>query len=160
MSRENPTSADALRWVAHDPDRLAKVRAQLGLSRADAEARGACAPNPYQGTGTGKRSKYGNRPGIVDGIPFDSQKEIGHYGALCLCEKAGTVRWFVPRKELPRKPVYVIEGGTYEPDFVVFYADGRMEVQDVKSPATRREKGYRRSRAQMKERYGIEIVEV
>jgi len=37
---------------------------------------------------------------------------------------------------------------------------GHVEIQDVKSPATKREKGYRRSKAQMRERYGIEVTEV
>ncbi len=38
-----------------------------------------------------RRSKYGNRKTVVDGITFDSQREARHYQELCLREKAGEI---------------------------------------------------------------------
>lgn len=48
----------------------------------------------------------------------------------------------------------------YVADFVVTYADGRVEVVDVKSVITRRNPVYVIKRKLMAERLGIKIVEV
>ena len=48
----------------------------------------------------------------------------------------------------------------YRADFVVLRNDGRYDVVDAKSDATRKDKVYRLKKRQMKEVLGIEIVEV
>ena len=97
-----------------------------------------------------RRHKYNAKSTTVDGIRFDSKREAYHYEALKLLHTAGDVLWFA------LKPVFVIEGGRYIPDFIVAYRD-RLAIEDVKGVRTPL---YRRAKKQMLERYGIEVVEV
>ena len=100
----------------------------------------------------GKRSKYRNVKTVVDGITFDSRRESQRYSVLQLLRKGGQVRWFT------RQVPFRLEGGvTYRADFLVVWADGSVTVEDAKGTATR---VYINKRKQMKERYGIDIVEV
>lgn len=82
-----------------------------------------------------KRSKYGNKKIVVDGITFDSKLEAKRWGELKLLERAGEIR------DLSRQPRYPIEVkghhiGVYYGDFS--YIDGPIRVcEDVKSPPTK-----------------------
>lgn len=106
-----------------------------------------------------KRSKYGNIPTMVDGVRFASKSEAEHYMRLKLlanpridCHPHERVKWFV------LQPIFVLaEGITYRPDFLVVYADGRIETQDVKGALT---KEYRIKKKLLRSVHGVEIVEI
>lgn len=102
----------------------------------------------------------------MDGIRFDSRAEAQHYGELVLLKRAGIVT------QITIHPAYLIvnpyrhpttgkpvRGVNYVADFYVVYADGRKEVQDVKSEATRT-KLYLLKKKLFESKYGIPIVEV
>jgi len=94
-----------------------------------------------QALGIEAPSKYRSRKEVVDGIIFDSRKEANRYRELCLLKRAGEVTW------IELQPVFVLQEGfrhegkrhrpiTYRADFRVTYADGRVEVEDVKGMCT------------------------
>ncbi|MBM3956594.1 MAG: DUF1064 domain-containing protein [Gemmatimonadetes bacterium] len=106
------------------------------------------------GEGPGRRSKYGARPTVVDGVRFDSRREARRYEDLTSFRAAGTVRWFA------WQPAFILPAGVlYKADFVVAWADGRISVEDVKSPATRT-KVWRLKRRQVEALYGVEVEEI
>ena len=85
--------------------------------------------------------KYGNRKTVVDGIIFDSKKEAEHYTKLLAMIAAGYVT------RITRQPRYELQGSfekdgkkfrkmEYVADFEVTYADGHVEVIDVKGMRT------------------------
>ena len=88
-----------------------------------------------------------------DGILFASQKEARRYDDLMLLRKAGEVELV-----LLQTPVHFPGGGKYVMDFLVFWADGSVTFEDVKSVATRTE-SYRFKKRLVKETHGIEITE-
>lgn len=105
-------------------------------------------------TGKPKASKYGNVRTVVDGITFDSKREAEHYVALKAMRAAGAVLWFT------RQVPFYLPGKTkYVADFVVAFADGRAEVQDVKSEGTKTAI-YNMKRKQVREIHNVEIVEI
>lgn len=125
-----------------------------------------------------KRSKYGNRKTVVDGVIFDSKKEAQRYRELLLLERAGTIT------DLQRQVKYVLipaqrewvneiyTKGTkkghfksgkvlekecsYIADFV-YIQNGAYVVEDTKGVRT---EAYKIKRKLMLERYGIQIQEV
>lgn len=111
-------------------------------------------------------SKYLAKKTMCNGILFDSKAEAKHYSELKLLEKAGIIA------SIELQPKYLILDGykcpltgrkipatTYTADFLVTYADGRTEVVDVKSEATKTPV-YRLKRKMFESKYGIGIVEV
>lgn len=125
-----------------------------------------------------RRSKYGNRKTVVNGIEFDSQKEARRYQELRLLEQAGRISdlrlqvkyVLIPAQRAPsfeiyksgpnkgrRKPGKVLENEcAYIADFV-YTQDGNEVVEDAKGMRTA---VYRIKRKLMLERYGIQIKEV
>lgn len=125
-----------------------------------------------------RRSKYGNRKTMVNGIEFDSQKEARRYQELRLLERSGRIsnlRLQVKYVLIPtqraasfevyksgpqkghRKPGKVLENEcAYIADFV-YTQDGSEVVEDTKGMRTA---VYRIKRKLMLERYGIQIREV
>lgn len=83
-----------------------------------------------------RRSKYGNRKTVVDGITFDSKKGA-HQGH------------FKPGKVLEKECSYIA-------DFA-YIQDGTYVVEDTKGVRT---EAYKIKRKLMLERYGIQIREV
>lgn len=88
-----------------------------------------------------KKSKYGNKKTVVDGIEFDSQKEAEYYCQLKLLKRAGEIKGFglQPRYEL--QPKFRKNGKKYRPityiaDFVISNNDGTTEIVDVKGVET------------------------
>lgn len=80
---------------------------------------------------SGSPSKYRNRPTVYNGRRYASKKEAEYARRLDLLVKAGQVRAW---KAQPRYPLRV-DGtlvSTYVADFLVEYADGAVEVVDVK----------------------------
>lgn len=82
-------------------------------------------------------SKYKNKKVTVDGIEFDSKMESDYYLYLKQLEKQGIVSEFLMQKEYVLLEGYVksdkkIRPIKYKADFEVHYADGHIEVVDVK----------------------------
>jgi hypothetical protein len=71
--------------------------------------------------------KFNNTPTEVDGWKFDSLSEARHYGRLKLLKSAGEILHFDIHPAFHLAP-----GVRYTADFMVYYPDGRIEVQDVK----------------------------
>ena len=104
------------------------------------------------------RRKYRNQPITMDGIRFDSKKEAMRWSELLLLERAGDISL------LSRQPIYHLSiNGVmvckYAADFEYFF-EGNKIVEDVKSPATRKNPTYRIKKKLMKAIHGIDIVEV
>jgi hypothetical protein len=89
-----------------------------------------------------KPSKMRNVLTRVDGIMFSSQAEANRYCELKILMQTGVVKVFV------RQPHFLLQEGyekngewigklEYVADFLVCYADGRVEIEDVKGRRTR-----------------------
>jgi hypothetical protein len=81
-----------------------------------------------------KRSKYGNRKTVVDGITFDSIRESKRFGELSLMQKAGLISGL----ELQQSFDIVVNGMKicrYVADFVYIEKTRRI-VEDVKGVKT------------------------
>lgn len=125
-----------------------------------------------------RRSKYGNRKTVVDGITFDSKKEANRFRELQLLERAGKIT------ALQRQVKYVLiptqrefsneiykkgaHQGHFKPGKVLekecsyiadfsYIQDGAYVVEDTKGVRT---EVYKIKRKLMLERYGIQIREV
>lgn len=96
---------------------------------------GACMNAPQQKIR--RKSKYGNKGTVIDGIKFSSQKEALRYVELKQLKAAGIV------KDFEMQPKYVLQESFrkngvlyraihYIADFRVTYSDGRIELEDVK----------------------------
>lgn len=122
----------------------------LYLSEADAAA--------LLGTKAAKRSKYGAKPAIVDGIRFDSQAEAARYSTLIVLQRAGRIH------ELELQPVFEIHalsGATvcrYRGDFAYLDVETGLRVcEDVKGVRTPL---YRLKAKFVFEEYGVTIREI
>lgn len=125
-----------------------------------------------------RRSKYGNRKTVVDGITFDSKKEANRFRELQLLERAGKITALqrqvkyvlIPtQREFSNeiykkgahqghfKPGKVLEKEcSYIADFA-YIQDGAYVVEDTKGVRT---EAYKIKRKLMLERYEIQIREV
>lgn len=94
-------------------------------------------------TGKSKKpSKYNNKKAELDGITFDSIKEMNYYAELQLLKRAGEVEQVERQVEFVLLPDFVHQGKKYKgisyvADFRVLYSDGRVEVVDVKGVRTK-----------------------
>lgn len=102
--------------------------------------------------GSGKSSKYRNRPVIADGRRFDSQLEYRCYQELLLRRMAGEVLWFTRQVpfELPGAPRPVI----YRADFLAVLVNGGVEVIDATGMLTQVK---RNKLKQVRAIYGVEV---
>ena len=112
--------------------------------------------------------KYGNRKTVLDGVEFDSRKEARRFCDLKLMERAGEIY------DLQRQVPFILipkqrdESGRVIEREVKYIADftyrdcktGRLTVEDVKSPATRKNKEYVIKRKLLLYRHGLRIKEV
>lgn len=107
-----------------------------------------------------QRSKYGNVKTAVDGIVFDSAKEAARYRELTLLEHAGQISGL--RCQVPFDiTVNGIRVARYYADFT--YRDlqtAQLTVEDVKSPATRKNPTYRLKAKLVAAIHGVVIREV
>ena len=111
---------------------------------------GALPPSPK-----GKANKYGNQRTEIDGKKFDSKHEAEVYGELMLRRCAGELQVVL------RQVSFDLPGGIrYIADFCTVDHEGRFEVLDAKSEATRKNRTYINKRKQMRSEWGIEIREV
>lgn len=105
----------------------------------------------------GKRSKYGARPTVVDGVRFASRREADRYVTLCWRVRAGEIR---DLELQPRYPLHAPNGakvGTYVADFRYVDADGVTHVEDAKGMPTPL---YRWKRRHVEAEYGLLVEEV
>ena len=112
--------------------------------------------------------KYRNKPKVLNGIKFDSQKEARRYQELKLLERAGKI------KDLEIQPKFSLVKGVKfsndkraKPDLRYFadfaYTDmetGERVVEDVKSVATKESTVYKMKRHMMLAIHGIEVREI
>ena len=88
------------------------------------------------------RSKYGAIKTTIDGIKFDSKKEGSRYSELKLMQTIGIVKSFelqpsfILHEGYKRKDGKKIRPIVYKADFGVVYADGHIEIEDVKGILT------------------------
>lgn len=111
-------------------------------------------------------SKYSAIKTVVDGIKFDSKKEADYYRQLLLQKNAKNKSERIESIELQPRFDYSIEysanGKTYnrkafyKADFLVVYADFRVEIIDVKGFKTAT---YKRKKKIIEALYNIEIIE-
>ena len=86
-------------------------------------------------------NKYRNKKVIIDGIPFDSQKEGYRYKELRLLERAGLIKDLKLQTKFELQPSFkknnkTIRAITYKADFDYLTKDGRHIVEDVKGIET------------------------
>ena len=99
-----------------------------------------------------KRSKYGNKRTLYQGVVYDSQKEASRAVELDLLKQAGEVLCWVPHVMFP-----LAKGIKYECDFVIVWHDWSVTIEDVKGVRT---KEYKIKAKLFREKYGREIVEL
>jgi len=103
-----------------------------------------------------KRNKYHVSPKTersVDGIVFDSKKEAERYKELLYLRKFGAVVQF-----LRQTPFHLPGNSRYIADFLVFWKDGHVTVEDVKGVRT---ETYKLKKRQVEELYApITITEL
>jgi hypothetical protein len=102
-----------------------------------------------------RKSKYGNKKVVVDGIRFDSKREAAYYGELKMREKAGEVSAVELQKPFPLLGHQGELMTTYKADFVFWdNQEERYRVIDVKGVET---KEFRLKRKMMRGLLGIEV---
>lgn len=103
-------------------------------------------------------NKYRAKKAVFNGITFDSKHERDRYVELTLMEKAKLIQDLKCQVSFPliKKSSYGREI-KYIADFV-YYEDGKLVVEDTKSPATKTPV-YRLKKRLMAEIYNIEIKE-
>lgn len=111
-----------------------------------------------------KGAKYHNRKVEYAGIMFDSVKERDRYKWLLIFERTGEIRDLQLQVEFELVPAEPgIRKTVYRADFCYEekQADGTWAriVEDVKSPATRKNPVYQLKKKLMRTRYGITIRE-
>lgn len=112
-----------------------------------------------------KKSKYGNRKVVVDGIKFDSQREAKRWVKLLGMERDGDIQNLLRQPKFILAPAVRIAGEArkrpalrYSADFsYVEAATGRTVVEDVKSTPTAKSKEFRRIQHLMQAVHGISV---
>ncbi|CAM2151285.1 DUF1064 domain-containing protein [Paraburkholderia tropica] len=114
-----------------------------------------------------KAPKYRNTKCEHDGIKFDSQKERSHWFELVQRQARGEIRELELQVRFELTPRKQRDDGTWErasyyvADFVyIEVASGKRIVEDVKSPATRKNPAYVQKRKQMLAVHDITIKEI
>ena len=103
-----------------------------------------------------KPRKYRNTPTVYGGRYYQSCREATRARDLDLMRKAGEIVYWWPQVPFP-----LSKGVKYVADFVVLLPDLSVRVEDVKSPATRKDKAYRIKKKLFEARYpGWTITEV
>ena len=73
------------------------------------------------------KHKFRAKPTEVDGIKFSSKKEANRYHQLLLLQQIGEVLFF-----LRQVPFHLAGGVKYVCDFMVFWKNGEVTIEDVK----------------------------
>ena len=78
----------------------------------------------------------------IDGIKFDSRKEGSRWIELKMLEKSGSIKNLERQKRFEIVPKTKDERAVYYIADFVYEQDGKLVCEDVKSPATRKDKIY------------------
>ncbi|MCM2543890.1 DUF1064 domain-containing protein [Burkholderia glumae] len=115
----------------------------------------------------GKPPKYRNTRCEHEGIRFDSVKERNRWFELMQQQVRGEIRDLRLQVRYELTPRKRRDDGTWErasfyvADFVyINVSTGKVVVEDVKSPATRKNRAYVQKRKAMLDKHGISIREV
>ena len=105
-----------------------------------------------------RKSKYGAKPVMIDGIRFASTREGKRYAELKLLARAGEINGLELQPHFPfalgllQTPIF-----TYIPDFTYYTKDGERVIEDVKGV---RNAVYKLKKRIIEAHYRIEIREV
>lgn len=82
-------------------------------------------------------NKYNNKKIVFEGQGFDSMLELGYYKYLLALKEAGMVKKIERQPKFVLLPKFKYDGVTYRsvkytPDFKVTYADGHIEIIEIK----------------------------
>jgi hypothetical protein len=130
----------------------------MGFSRAEVEGFFAALGKPMPGADSkdadsgGKYHVSRKEMRTLDGITFDSKKEMNWYRHLMQYREANVVKYF-----LRQVPFHLPGGVVYRCDFMVVYCDGKVEYQDVKGMRTAM---YILKKKQVEAIYPIKIREI
>lgn len=106
-----------------------------------------------------RRSKYGNVVTELDGRKFDSKAEAARYADLKLLHRAGRITELICQPEYPIT-VNGITVARYIADFEYRDIEGKLVIEDVKSPVTAKNPCYRLKRKLVEVIHQITITEV
>jgi len=98
------------------------------------------------------RHKFGAIPTVVDDIKFSSKKESKRYLQLKTLKDAGKIIFF-----LRQVPFHLPGNGKYVCDFLIFWEDGVVTIEDVKGFKT---EVYKTKKKIVEAIYPIKITEV
>lgn len=110
-----------------------------------------------------KKSKYGNKKVMYDGIKFDSAKERNYYLKFKMMQDAGIIKDLELQKRFILQKGYTINGKkrreiSYYADFCyVTTKDDKLHVIDIKGYRT---DVYKLKKKLFENKYGIEIEEL
>lgn len=105
-----------------------------------------------------RRSKYGNKKKIINGVEFDSVKEAARYVDLLEWQASGQITELV-HQEVIRCEVNNVHVCDYVADFT-YQRQGERVIEDVKSVITRKNRAYRIKKKLVEAIYNITITEV
>jgi hypothetical protein len=98
------------------------------------------------------RHKFKAKRTEVDNIKFSSKKEANRYNILKSLQNIGKVLFF-----LRQVPFHLPGGVKYVCDFLIFWANGEITIEDVKGFKT---ESYKAKKRMVEALYPIEILEV
>ena len=104
-----------------------------------------------------RKNKFGNKKTIVDGYKFDSKKEANRYAELKIFEKIGKISNLKLQPKFEIVPTVkwdkTLRARFYLADFE-YMQDGKLIIEDVKSPITQKHPLYTLKRQLFLNQYG------
>lgn len=98
------------------------------------------------------KHKFKAKPTETDGIKFSSKKEAKRYNNLKMLKNIGEVIFF-----LRQVPFHLPGGVKYVCDFLIFWTNGEVTIEDVKGFKT---ESYKAKKKMVETLYPVEILEV
>jgi hypothetical protein len=98
------------------------------------------------------KHKFKAKPTETDGIKFSSKKEAKRYNNLKMLKNIGEVLFF-----LRQVPFHLPGGVKYVCDFLIFWTNGEVTIEDVKGFKT---ESYKAKKKMVETLYPVEILEV
>jgi hypothetical protein len=98
------------------------------------------------------KHKFKAKPTETDGIKFSSKKEAKRYNNLKMLKNIGEVIFF-----LRQVPFHLPGGVKYVCDFLIFWTNGDITIEDVKGFKT---ESYKAKKKMVEALYPVEILEV
>jgi len=137
----------------HDPNHATCIACELSQAMS-------CHPV----TKESKPAKFRNQKIKTEEGVFDSKKEYSRWNQLKMMQKAGKISNLARQRPFELAPAVTLHGRKksairYFSDFC-YDENGKLVVEDAKSPLTRKEPVYRIKIHLLKLAHGIEIVEI